>query len=248
VKSRRIVVTALLVLAAPSAAFAQQQYGDPTNFPGTYLTQRTSPPVPGTNVTIDVTYFITPGSFSGQEANLIRQAAAIWSNYMQTQAAVVLVEATSAAGADIVFTSADLDDATFNLAQRNLTTVPGAGTYPDGTPWRQITSATITIDSDPPGIPGYFSGNGSVPLGRYDFLSLILREFGVGLGLGFATNADPNSVMDGNLSTGDQHQALTATDIAALVTLYGAPEPATWALFGIGLAVLAARRRRAGSA
>lgn len=242
-KSRCILMSTLLALAGSSLAFAQQQYGDPTNYPGTYLTQRTSPPIPGTNPTIDVTYFISPGSFSGQEANLIRAAAGIWSNYMVTQAAVRLVEVNSAAGADIVFNSADLNDATTNLAQANLTTVPGAGTYPDGTPWRQITSATITIDSDPPGAPGYFTGNGSVPPGRYDFLTLILREFGVGLGLGFATNADPNSVMDGNLAPGDQHQALTRTDINALVTLYGAPEPATWALFSIGLVVLAGRRR-----
>jgi hypothetical protein len=236
-------MSALLALAAPSLAIAQQQYGDPTNYPGTYLSQRTSPPVLGTNLTIDVTYFIAPGSFSGQDANLIRAAAGVWSNYMATQAAVQLVEVNSAAGAGIIFNSADLNDATTNLAQANLTTVPGAGTYPDGTPWRQITSAVITIDSDPPGAPGYFTGNGSVPPGRYDLLSLIIREFGIGLGLGFATNADPNSVMDGNLSPGDQHQALTPGDIKALVTLYGAPEPATWALFSIGLAVLAGRRR-----
>lgn len=242
-KRRRIVLTTLLALAAPSAAFAQQRYGDPTNFPGTYLTQRDSPPVRGTNLTIDVTYFIAPGNFSNQEANLIRAAAAVWSNYMVTQAAVRLVEVNSAAGAGIVFNSADLNDATTNLAQANLTTVPGAGTYPDGTPWREITSATLTIDSDPPGAPGYFTGNGNVPAGRYDFLSLIIREFGIGLGLGFATNADPNSVMDGNLAPGDEHQSLTPGDIQALVTLYGAPEPETWALFGIGLAVLAGRRR-----
>jgi hypothetical protein len=236
-------LAALLWLSAPAAASAQQQYGDPANYPGTYLTHRDSPPVLGTNLTIDVTYYIAPGNFSGQEAALIRQAADIWSNYMLTQAAVVLVEVNSPAGAGIVFNSADLNDATTNLAQATLTTVPGTGRYPDGTPWRQITSATITIDLDPPGAPGYFTGNGSVPPGRYDFLSLILREFGLGLGLGFAANGDPNSVMDGNLAPGDQHQTLAPGDINALATLYGAPEPATWALFGIGLAVLAGRRR-----
>jgi hypothetical protein len=217
-------IVAVLALSAPAAAYAQQPYGDPANYPGTFLTQRTTPVGSGA-FSIDVTYFITPGSFSNVEVNLIRAAAATWSNQSLTGAQVRLVEVTSAAGAGMVVTSANLNDLNTNLAQTALTTVPGAGTYPDGSPWRQITSATITIDSDPPGAPGYFTGAGNVPAGRYDFLSLILREFGVGLGIGFATGANPNSVMDANLALGEQHRALTLGDTLALQAVYQSRPP-----------------------
>jgi hypothetical protein len=229
----------VLFLAAPSVAIAQQQFGDPGNYPGTYLTYQTSPG----QSPIDVTYYIAPGSFSPTEVTLIQQAAAIWSNPTVTGTSLVLVEVTSPAGAQITLSSADLDDVTFNLAQRTLNTSPGAGTFPDGRPWRHIDSSIIVIDSDPPGPPPYFIGGGNVPPSRYDFRSLILREFGIALGLGFTTAGDPNSVMDLNLALGEQHRVLSPGDITAAQTLYGAPEPATWALLGIGLAIVGGSRK-----
>ena len=69
-----------------------------------------------------------------------------------------------------------------------------------------------------------------------------MREFGFGLGLGAATG-DPGSVMDPSIATGEQHRVLSPNDIAALQTLYGTPEPSTWALLGIGLLVLGAGRK-----
>jgi hypothetical protein len=218
-------------VAALIVFFGQQQYGDPTNFPGTYFTHRPSP-----LQVVDVTYFVGSG-FSNPERSLITQAATMWTNASLGQ--VRLVEVTSPG--DINFSSVNLNDATTNLATRTLTTGPGAGIYPDGTPWRQITSVSIQIDSDPPGPAPYYTGNGS-PAGRFNYLSLMLREFGIALGLGFA-QSDPLSVMDSTLAPGEQHLTLSPADVAALNTLYGTPEPATGALFGVGLLALAALRR-----
>ena len=223
--------------SAAAAAHAQQQYGDPSGFPGTYLTQRTSPAQAAGVPRIDVTYFVD-GTFTNAEHAVINQAAAVWSG---TYASVNLVEVGSAAAAAIDFTTTNLVPNTPALATRSITSTAGAGTYPDGiTPWRHITNAAITIDSNPQG--PYFIGALPVPSNRFDYFSLVLREFGLGLGLGFATG-DPNSVMDATLAQGEQHRSLSSLDIAALNTLYGTPEPATWALFAVGLLVLGVGRK-----
>ena len=227
--------------SAAALAQAQQQYGDPTNFPGTYLTQRTSPPTPvGLVPRIDVTYFVD-GTFTATEHALIVQAAGVWSG---TTASVRLVEVFAIAGANIDLTSVNLNNNTTNLADRVITSVPGPLTYPDGTtPWRQITSASITIDRNLPAItPFYYLNPTPILPNEYDYFSVVLRELGLGLGLGFAPG-EPGSVMDPNITTGETHRTLSPNDIAALQTLYGTPEPETWALFGIGLIALGLLRR-----
>jgi hypothetical protein len=224
-------------LSATALAHAQQQYGDPANFPGTYLTQRTTPVV-GYVSRIDVTYFVD-SSFSAAQHALINQAASVWSG---TTASVRLVEVGTLGASTINFTTANLNNNTTNLASRTITTVPGAGTYPDGSPWRQITSASITIDSNPPGPLPYFLGPGNVPANQFDYFSVLMREFGFALGLGFASG-DPGSVMDSTIAVGDQRQTLSPNDVAALETLYGTPEPSTWALLAVGLLGLGGRRK-----
>jgi hypothetical protein len=228
----------VLLFSCSALLHAQQQYGDPANFPGTYLTQRTTP-VPGYIPKIDVTYFVDTTTISAAQHALINQAAAVWSS---TTASVRLVEVGTATAGAIDFTMQNLNNPFTNLATRTITTVPGAGTYPDGTPWRQITSAAITLDSNPSGPQPYFLGPGPAPANQFDFFTLIMREFGFGLGLGFAPG-DPNSVMDSNIVMGEQHQVLSPNDIAALQTLYGTPEPSTWALLGIGLLALVIQRK-----
>ena len=150
------------------------------------------------------------------------------------------MEVSSAAAATIDFSTSNLVPHPPDLATRTITTIPGPGTYPDGSPWRRITNAAITIDSNPTG--PYYMGPGPVPSNRTDYFSLIMREFGFGLGLGLATS-DPTSVMDGALAQGEEHRTLSAGDIAALQILYGTPEPETWALFGIGLLAILLRRK-----
>jgi len=235
---RRCWTVPLFLFSSAALLHAQQQYGDPTNFPGTYLTQRTTP-VPGYIPKIDVTYFVDTSTISAAQHALINQAAAAWSG---TTASVRLVEVGTAAAGAIDFTMQNLNNPFTNLATRTITTVPGAGTYPDGSPWRHITSATITIDANPAGPQPYFLGPGPAPANQFDFFSVIMREFGFGLGLGFAPG-DPNSVMDSNIVMGEQHPVLSPSDIAALQTLYGTPEPSTWALLAIGLLAVAFRRK-----
>jgi hypothetical protein len=234
---RRCWTVPFFLLSSAALLRAQQQYGDPSAFPGTYLTQRTTP-VAGYVPKIDVTYFVD-STFSAAQHALINQAAAVWST---TTASVRLVEVGTAAAGAIDFTMQNLNNPQLNLATRTLTTVPGAGTYPDGSPWRRITSASIVIDTNPPGPQPWFLGPGPTPANQFDFFSVIMREFGFGLGLGFAT-ADPASVMDSNIVLGEQHQVLSPNDVAALQTLYGTPEPSTWALLGIGLVALGFRRK-----
>jgi hypothetical protein len=234
---RRCWTLPIFFFSSAALLQAQQQYGDPTNFPGTYLSQRTTPVV-GYVPRIDVTYFVD-STFSAAQHTLINQAAAVWSS---TTASVRLVEVGTAAAGTIDFTMQNLNNPFTNLATRTITTVPGAGTYPDGSPWRQITSAAITIDANPSGPQPYFLGPGPTPANQFDFFSVIMREFGFGLGLGFAA-AEPGSVMDPSIVMGEQHQVLSPNDVAALQTLYGTPEPSTWALLGIGLVALGFRRK-----
>lgn len=232
----------VLTCSASGLLHAQQQYGDPTNFPGTYLTQRTTPPPTGFVPTIDVTYFVNPGDFDATQHALITRAAAIWSQ--PGSVSLRLVEVFTP-GAAIEFTQSNLNNNNTDLATRVITTAPGPGTYPDGTPWRRITNADIVIDSIPTGGPSnYYYDVGAMVPGQFDYLSVLIREFGFGLGMGFATGADPNSVMDSDITANELHRNLTPTDIVAIRTLYGAPEPATWALFGVGLLALGALRKR----
>ena len=179
---------------------------------------------------IDVTYFVA--GFTAQETALINQAAAAWSS-PATGAAVNLV--SGGVGSNIT-----LINSVVSVSGNSTTGI--LGNYLDGDPYRHI-FGSISIfnslspwqyDSDP---------NNPMPVGMLDFYSTILREFGEALGLGFANLSDPNSVMDANLILGEAHRVLSPGDIAALTHLYGAPEPATFALFGLGLFGVGLTRR-----
>jgi len=215
---------ALAILCSiPALAQAQQQYGIP---PGDYTTQRSTPP-DGTR--IDVTYVVFPSAnLTPSMISAINTAANIWN---AAGANVQLV--TTGAPSVIVFDS---------TGARIVSSTGVLGQYPDGTDYHHINFAALPVDgtqvwhTDPntPALPG-----------EIDLISYMLREFGFALGLGVDLGGlDPSSVM--SLlppGAGITNRTLSAGDIAALQTLYGAPEPATWALFGVGLAALGAAKK-----
>ena len=64
-------------------------------------------------------------------------------------------------------------------------------------------------------------------------------------------NTQPGSVMQGNFNSGvPGNHTLSALDVQAVNAVYGSPEPETWTLMGIGLALLAVTKlvRRGASA
>jgi len=226
----RIGLAAALLCSVPALAEAQgqQQFGAPNE----YVTQRSSPP---NGSAIDVTY-VTSG-LSATWSAAVTQAAAIWN------AAGANVQLVTTAAPTTITINALSSGAPVGIT---ITTLPGVGTYPDGRNWNQITSATIDFHDTLPGWQPDF--NAPLAGNERDLLSYLIREFGFALGLGVAGAGDPASVMTaGNPPNGVTSRVLSPGDIAALQSIYGAPEPETWALFGVGLLALgaASRSRRA---
>src|SRR5438045_1802736 len=120
-------LAAVILVAAPSLVHAQQQqFGGPGG--NTYLTWSSAP-----QQMVDVTYFVD-NTMSNVQANSIRIAAQTWNN---AGTGVHLVEVNSQAAGNIRFDSANLGGNLSQVAFSSIT--PGAGTYPNGTNWFQIT-------------------------------------------------------------------------------------------------------------
>lgn len=228
-------MAAAMLFAAPALVHAQQQFGQP---PNTYTTWGTN----NNNGRIDVTYFIGSG-LNPMQANLIRQAAATWSN---SGSYVNLVEV--GAPGNVNFSSSNLGF--FTLSSVTMGTVtPQVGTFPDGNPWAQITGPVTVQVNDLSAFGGalsYWDGNGVLAPTppQIDFQALALDLVGRAIGLGISV--DPASVMqpDGSFSlTNPGNHTLAPSDLAAINAVYGSPEPATFALFGIGLAVIGFSRK-----
>jgi hypothetical protein len=194
---------------------------------------------------IDVTYFIGAG-FNANEVALINSAASQWS---QAGSSVRLVEVGSAAGANIRLTMANLgntghlSNATFPAPGARIT-VPQSGTL-NGQPWAMIQGPeNFTVNS----FYSFWDGTGAQGA-SFDFQAEILDLMGHGIGLGFVTaGTQPTSVMQPTFTAGvPGNHSLSPSDIAAVQALYGAPEPATLALFGVGLSLVGFSRRRRSS-
>lgn len=229
------LAAAILCAASAFAHAQQQQYGQP---PNTYVTW-------GSNnlgqATIDVTYFVGDASLSANQANLIRQAAAAWNN---AGANVRLVEVTgpgAATTANVVFQIGNTGS-TAVVAPTTLNTTPGAGTL-NGQSWVQI-NGQVVITASSLFLPFYWDGSPALqPPGTIDFHTVALQMTGFAIGLGPAALGDSNSVMAQNFPLGPGLTAPTANDVLAVTAVYGSPEPATFALFGIGLAALGLGRK-----
>lgn len=214
-----------LLCSAPALLQAQQQYGDPGLYGNSYLTWRNTPP---DGSSIDVTYYISP-LFSPAMKAAILAAAATWN---AAGAKIQLVPWDGLTGTpEITINPVNLALPGF-LGVTGLTTNGPVGAYPDSTPYYEITSASILINMNP-----------ATLWTTYDLYSFMLTQFGLALGLGYANGTDPSSVMNQTLSPGQTYSGPSALDVAALQTLYGAPEPATWGLFGLGLLALGASWR-----
>jgi len=225
-------MAAAILCAVSSLAHAQQQqFGQP---PDTYVTWGTN--TPGQTV-IDVTYFVGSPTLTGNTANVIRQAAAAWNN---TGAFVHLVEATgpgAGATADVVFQIGATPGGTFVFPTTRPTT-------PIAPNWLQI-NGQVVVTASSAIMPFVWDGTGpfTTPPLLWDFNTIALQMVGFALGLGPAAFGDTNSVMTQNIPFGPGFTAPTAADAAALTAVYGSPEPATFALFGVGLAALGFGRK-----
>jgi len=226
-------IAAAILCAAWAPAYAQQQqYGQP----GTYVTWGTN--TTGQNV-IDVTYFVS-GSMTGNTGNLIRQAAQAWNN---TGAFVHLVEVGSQAGADVVYQIGAVPPGTLLVSPNVPTTGIQSGTL-NGSPWVQI-NGQVFITANAGLMPLFWDGTGTPPALYWDFYSIALQMVGFSLGLG-AVPGNPNSVMNTTMSPVPLFPGFTGptpSDAASLLAIYGSPEPATFALFGVGLAALGFSRK-----
>lgn len=231
-------LAAAFLCAVSSFAHAQQQqYGQGGN---TYVTWGTN--TPG-QTSIDVTYFVGSPTLTGNTANLIRQAAASWNN---TGAYVHLVEATgpgAGATANVVFQIGATPGGTFVFPTTMPTTGIQPTTFPNGANWVQI-NGQVVITASSAVMPFVWDGTGPfAPPLLWDFNTIALQMVGFALGLGPAAFGDPNSVMTTNIPFGPGFTAPTPADANSLLAIYGSPEPATFALFGVGLAALGLGRK-----
>lgn len=239
---RRVGFSAVLAAAFLCAASAlshaqQQQFGQP---PSTYVTWGSN--TPGQTV-IDVTYFVGSPTLTGNTANVIRQAAAAWNS---SGAYVNLVEVSgpgAAASADVVFQIGATPGGTFAFPTTRPTTGLQPGTL-NGSSWVQINGQVVVTGSSAI-MPFVWDGTGpfTTPPLLWDFNTIALQMVGFALGLGPSAFGDPNSVMNPNVAFGPGFTAPTSADVQALNNIYGSPEPATFALFGVGLVALGFGRK-----
>jgi hypothetical protein len=231
------LAAAILCAASGFAHAQQQQYGQP---PNTYVTWGSNTP----GATIDVTYFVGDPSISANQANLIRQAAASWNGVAGNVRLVEVSGPGASTTANVLFQVGNTGS-TAVVAPTTLPTTPGSGTFPNGASWVLI-NGQVVVTASSLFAPFYWDGSPLVqPPGTINFLTVALQMTGFAIGLGPAALGDTNSVMSQNFPLGPGGlTSPTANDVVAVNAIYGSPEPATFALFGVGLAALGFGRKR----
>lgn len=246
------ILPAALAAASPAAADVFSYVDPAVHGETSHWTWRTS--LPDNTTFWTVTYFIDnhggADAISPAMMDRIRDSARSWSFSGGSGALVELKEVFSDA-ADIHIHNTAIDGPGGILSQNFIAFSGHFATSSDGHTWHNIFAqasprrALVEFDSAEP----WFAGTGVPGGAQRDYWSRAVHELGHSIGLGTAGGAG-FSVMREPLALGEMNRFQSPLDLEAVQHLYGNPEPATWALFGIGLGALgyARRRRRPGRA
>ena len=199
---------------------------------------------PATPGPIIVTYdFRMQGGFANaitaaQKANAV-SALNAWS--AGTNGKLQFVQDTLAAAADIInIGTGDLAALGFGSGPGGVLGL-GGGFFTHANPnIHSITAGVAWQDFAETWDTTIANGN---PAGTFDYFTVVTQEIGHALGLGHTDNSPGLDIMDGFYSV--EQTGLSAIDVAHIQSVYGrVPEPATLAVFGMGLAGLGFMRRR----
>ncbi len=223
-----------------------------------HLSWVATPPTDAPTVT-SVSYFLHAGAHGGAALSAaqvadIHAAAAVWS---ASGANLSLTAAVSDAAADI---HVHMDTTSgcgggIGCAEFSFFNAHDGLLYGDSHPQHEMAGNTLSpliqeLTMVDIGATWYSGAAGGIGGGQLDFMTVAIQEFGHHLGLEHNDSGGPHpdfasSPMNGLLPSGNAlRRALVASDTAAIIHLYGVPEPSTLALTVLGMLGLALRGSR----